>query len=450
MNRRARAHPLIAVLLLPLACHGASPTPATPAGKHTPSSPRETIADLEHAARVALDAGKLETYRADLLTLHDLLHGHPDVVTMLAGAEARLGHMDQALRWLRELADMGLAGAGVRDDPALASLHAVPAFGEILDHFARNDLPVSTATLAFKLPDEELVAEDLAFDAASRTFYVSAVRARKIIVIPEGGGPARNFVPSGQDGLLSVLGLGIDPGRRLLLATTAGLPQADQFDSKDATRTEVRVYALDTAALLRRATLGATASDRVEHALTDMTVAPSGDAYVSDAKGGRVYRLRAGGSTLEPLGEDGELLGPQTPALAPDGAHLFIPDYVRGIAVMDLASGRLHWLERAHPVALDGIDGLYFADDTTLLAVQNGTVPERIVRLHLDASRTLVESAEVLEQKSSWLGDPTHGIVVGDRFYFIAQSGWEHMNDDGSVKSGESPKGSIVLQVPVR
>jgi len=40
------------------------------------------------------------------------------------------------------------------------------------------------------------------------------------------------------------------------------------------------------------------------------------------------------------------------------------------------------------------------------------------------------------------LGVPTHGVVDGGRFYFIANSGWDRLADDGPLKPGavfESP-----------
>jgi hypothetical protein len=35
------------------------------------------------------------------------------------------------------------------------------------------------------------------------------------------------------------------------------------------------------------------------------------------------------------------------------------------------------------------------------------------------------------------LGDPTHGAVVGDSFYFIANSGWDSLDEHGAVKEGK-------------
>ncbi len=127
-----------------------------------------------------------------------------------------------------------------------------------------------------------------------------------------------------------------------------------------------------------------------------------------------------------------------------------MPDYARGIAVIDLGTGATRWLSASRPVALDGIDGLYFVDGVTLLAVQNGTNPQRVARLHLDSGRTRVEAADIVEQSTPWLGSPTHGVVVDDRFYFIGKSGWEHMNEDGTIKPHESPRGSVILSAPAR
>jgi len=50
-----------------------------------------------------------------------------------------------------------------------------------------------------------------------------------------------------------------------------------------------------------------------------------------------------------------------------------------GIAVINLASGKVDYLLHPEEMAVIGLDGLYLADDT-LIGVQNGTDPERIVR----------------------------------------------------------------------
>jgi hypothetical protein len=72
----------------------------------------------------------------------------------------------------------------------------------------------------------------------------------------------------------------------------------------------------------------------------------------------------------------------------------------------------------------------------TLIAIQNGTVPERLIRMTLNPSLTRVVAWETLEANWTGLGEPTHGVVVGGEFYFIANSGWDRMAADGGLKPG--------------
>jgi hypothetical protein len=144
--------------------------------------------------------------------------------------------------------------------------------------------------------------------------------------------------------------------------------------------------------------------------------------------------------SLESIVGEGTFASPQTPAVTPDETRVVVPDYARGIAVVDRATRAVHWLTHARGVALNGLDGVYFEDETTLLAVQNGTSPARVVRIHLDDALTKVERLDVVEQSTPGLGAPTHGVVAGTAseraFYFIANSGWDQLQDDGSVKAG--------------
>ncbi len=85
----------------------------------------------------------------------------------------------------------------------------------------------------------------------------------------------------------------------------------------------------------------------------------------------------------------------------PDGKHIFVPDYLRGIGVLEVATKQVTWLSMGGEYALNGIDGLYF-DRGRLIAVQNGTSPERVVAFTLDASLTRIESETVIERSTNY------------------------------------------------
>lgn len=212
-----------------------------------------------------------------------------------------------------------------------------------------NRAPVAHATTVFALPHDDLVPEGLAWDPRSRTFLVSSVHARKILSVDEHGA-ARDFVSSAREGVGALCGIASDAER--LWVTMATLPPMFGFDPKGWRPTALLAYDLATGGLRVRADLPV--DDGHEHALTDVTVAPRGDVYVSDEPGGVVYALAPGASRLEPLVRAGSLLSPQTPAVSLDGRRLYVPDYVRGIAMLDLTSRALTWIVPAAGVALDG------------------------------------------------------------------------------------------------
>ena len=99
-------------------------------------------------------------------------------------------------------------------------------------------------------------------------------------------------------------------------------------------------------------------------------------------------------------------------------------------------------------MSLAGIDGLYL-HGRTLLAIQNGAQPERLIRMQLQASLTRVLKWQTLEANWEELGDPTHGVVVGRRFYFIANSGWDKLDDNGALKPGAHFTAPAIREMPL-
>jgi hypothetical protein len=175
-------------------------------------------------------------------------------------------------------------------------------------------------------------------------------------------------------------------------------------------------------------------ADGREHALGDMALGADGTVYVSDGLGGGVYRIEPEAKAqLALLVPAGLLRSPQTPVPLPDGRRLLVPDYSRGIAVIDLKRpGAMAWLAHDPGLALYGIDGLYLRGQE-LIAIQNGTVPERLLLLRLDPGFTRVTSWSVLLARAAGLGDPTHGFVAGRQFQFIANSGWDRVDEHGQL-----------------
>jgi hypothetical protein len=392
------------------------------------------------AAHQALAAKDYATYRRQVLALGSLLNHQAEITYALAAADALLGHPTLAIDELNEFAATGLSRDAAHDK-RFSSLLNLPAFADVTSRLRENGRPISHSKIVYSFSDPDLIAEDIAFDTASQTFFVSSVHKRKIVAI-RSDGSVTDFVSSGRDGVWAVFALAVDSKRHLLWATTGAVPEGLGFEKADIGKTALLCYDLRTRKLLKRYDLP---TDGSPHTLGDMTLSPSGDVYLSDGYG-LVYSLPSGASALKPLSNPGEFRSPQTPALTPDGKRLFVADYSLGIGVIDLQSKSLSWLPHAKEIALEGSDGLYLRGHS-LIAVQNGVMPPRVVRVSLTSDLDRAERFSVLEQASLSLGDPTHGVIVGNSFYFIGNSGWNRVSDDGQLTPGKPTDCPVVREM---
>jgi hypothetical protein len=178
-------------------------------------------------------------------------------------------------------------------------------------------------------------------------------------------------------------------------------------------------------------------------ALSDMTLSQDDDPIVSDGKRGKLYRVKDR-QMIQINTHD--LVSPQTAARIPRSGDLLVPDYVRGIARVSLATGHVAWLksEVTPRVVTNEIDGLYLHDHG-LLATQNGTSPERIVLFALNPALTQILSTTVVEQSASPGCDPTHGVLAGDVFYYITHSGWARLDEHGNVRPGIAASPALIM-----
>ncbi len=114
-------------------------------------------------------------------------------------------------------------------------------------------------------------------------------------------------------------------------------------------------------------------------------------------------------------------------------------------AATPMRTRKVRWLSTQGKFALNGIDGLYF-DHGTLITVHNGTTPERVVVFTLDTSLKSITSEHIIERSTRTLGDPTHGVVVNHYFYYIANSGWDVIDEHGQIRSGATTSRARIMR----
>lgn len=377
-------------------------------------------------AESACKAGQLQECESALQSAQSLVDARPDILCRLGEIQARLGRRALAARNLRICARSGLEFPPLRNPQFTAAQVNPAALGEIRSLHARSTRPVTDHEVRWSLADPDLIAEDIIADAHDGSFFVSSVHERKILRVAADGS-SEDFLADPDALRWGVFALALDAARGILWATTMSAPQSQSYDAAEEGRSAVLRIDIRT----RHVTAQLELPGRGRHGFGDMTLAPDGTVYVSDGFGGGVYLIRPEQpDTLQTVVEPGTFRSPQTPALAE--SRLLVPDYSRGIAIVTpgKAPSAVSWLQHPPELMLAGIDGLYLSG-RTLVAVQNGTDPERVLIMQLDPGLTRVSSWRVGLAKAAGLGDPTHGLIQGERFLVLVNSGWDRISDSG-------------------
>lgn len=397
------------------------------------------VADDYRDARARLvDAYQAADFTGMRAAAAEALAARPDYPPGLfnrALAEVLDGDMDAALATLNRLADFGIdmGAAGIDEFSPLAGRPGWPAYLERLDAI---NAPLGEARIAYRYPQGDFIPEGIAI-AADGSVLLGSIRHGRIVAIAADG-ESRSVIDAVSGPHWSVFGMRL-VGDALWFVSSA-IEQFAGLDAADAGSNAL--LAIDAESGEVRARIELPRAD-YQQVLGDLL--PHGEQlYLSDQTGGVVYRYSPEERGFEALLERGRLVSPQGLALCADGDHLYVADYVGGLYRLSLRNGELQQLAAPADVSLYGIDGLYRYGDW-LLAIQNGIRPHRVVGLRLNADGDRVSEARILARSLPEFDEPNLGVVVDDRFLFIANSHWNRFDRDGNLPDGL--EGPIVLEL---
>ncbi|HEX8737893.1 MAG TPA: hypothetical protein VF721_21355 [Pyrinomonadaceae bacterium] len=395
---------------------------------------------FEKQAREAYEAKDYAAYLANAKQAAGLRPNHPRLLYNLARAYALGGEPQKAFGLLEHLAKMGML-TRLETDAELQKLLPASDVQNLKILFGRNRQPVNASARAFTLPEKDLITESVAYDSATKRFFVGSVHRRKILVVTPDG-RASEF-SSARDNLWSVLGMKVDEKRRLLWVCTTAFPQMIGFKKTDEGASAIFKYDLNSGRLLKKYVLSSTTE---KHGLGDLVVARNGEVFATDSAAPAIYRINPKRDEIEPFLVDKSFVSLQGLTFAPDEKYLFVADYSLGILRVEMASKKIEWLAPATEVVALGVDGLYFHQGK-LIGVQNGTNPQRVVRFSLSRDNRRLTGAETLEANHADFNEPTLGVLVGRDFYFIANSQWEMVNEKGETPEPEKWREPVVLRL---
>lgn len=376
-----------------------------------------------------------KNHLTNLLKVEEYVQDFPYLYYNIAKAY-RLNNNDSlAVIYLNKVAELG-GGFQMEEDSIFKPMLKNSDYIRVVDKIKSNRTFEHKSDTALIIKVQELIPEGLAFDPRSKSFYISSIYHKNVISI-DSNGKAQNFVDRGQYGMEDVLGMKIAPDNRKLWVCSAILGHL--VNNKRSSK--ILQFDLDSKTLVKEYVI----NDTIQHPyFNDIVLNTSGDVFMTDSEGGRVFWIDHETDKLELFIESDDLVYPNGIAISEDKQLLFIAS-IRGVVRIDIRKRTSKLLNSDKSINRSAFDGLYWYNNT-LIGIHNNAVPESIYQLRLNKSNSKIIDFKVLESNHPASDIPTTGVIDGDQFYFIANSQMDHLSDSGIIDS-EQLKNTIILKL---
>ncbi|HEV3060437.1 MAG TPA: hypothetical protein VGY48_19490 [Vicinamibacterales bacterium] len=445
---------IVSAIVLPILLAHA---PGRALGRASQPPPSTACREWRECQRLALDAAERRDYEA----FHDLAwravqtgpSKDPALMYLLARAQCLSGRPHDALIMLERLAAMGVAtDADTSDD--FQRTRALPGWTEVataIEQIRIASLPAGSARapsgapalpaprpdasdlMAFapetveqpvRVSTPRFAAGGLAYDAVSRRFVVGDHHGRKLLVVREGADHTDDLVRADSAGFREIAAIEVD-GRRGDLWVATGIPDGSNW--------ALHKLQLVSGRLLRAFPVAAKLEPLK---IIDLAVSHAGVVLALDSLGSRLFVLRPGRTSLEPLPKMA-LPGLASVAATSDELTVYVA-HAAGVARVDLRSGTV--LPVVAPAGLEFgvIERLRWHRNALLTVESDANGSRRVVRFSLDASGRAVTAATIIDASIPAAAGPTFATVSDDELsYIIADP------DRSGVPSQDTPPAQL-------
>ncbi len=427
---------LCAVALLAFAGTAPAQSPASGGGLDLARLSQQQIAEtqlpaaLRRLVTLYRENGDQERLSWALESLHALEPNVGEVSWALARSYAARGEKSKTYDLLLRMQKQGY-GADLADDADFAKVADTPVWKYIVEGLEANLKPFGEGRLAYTLPGGDRLLDSLAWDPARKQLLVGSVREGAIYRIGKGGQLEKFIETNAANGLWAVYGLAAVPADDALYVASTASVYFRGVKTEDLGKAGVFRFKLSDGSLVEKYLLAPAGKPRV---LSSIAAGRNGRVFAADGVDNVIYRLDSG--ALQPMIANPRLVSVRGLALSGDESKLYFADYAMGILGVDLAAGKGFDLA-ADPakLVLGGIDGLYWYDGT-LVVIENGMSPRRVMRLTLSDDGRRILRAMPLDAGNPAFKLPTWGAVAGDELYFIANSQKNQYDGYGTPKAG--------------
>lgn len=387
------------------------------------------LRDLYQAGLKAYEEKNYEVFRDKMLSIDSLRPNYPAVVYNIASGYVLTGEYEKAVNTLNNYLLMD-ATRDFTEDEDFSNLISRTEFHRVKDEQEKltKEIPI-TKKYNWSLNGSH--PESIAYSEKEESYFIGGVRDGKIWRIRNNKEP--EIFAEKTKNSWSVMGLEVSPDGKYLWACTSAMTFYEGYDQNTEGYSSVLKYDIKSGELLK--------TYRLEdgHNFGDLIVSKTGEVYLSDSKANHLYVIREGSEEIKLFVDlSKKVFSVQGLTFNEDQSAVYISDYIDGIYKINLNSRGVFKLKvKTEGLLLKGIDGLYYQDGS-LIALHNGTKPNRIVSYDLSENGMSIIGKEVRAQAGT-LGEPTQGVFIQNKFQFISNSPWLSYDQDGNFTPPQDP-----------
>ena len=343
----------------------------------------------------------------------ELLPNSGDIKLQLALVYAKMGDKTRAYDTLLHMQIQGF-GYDLSTDPRFEPVHGTKVWDYIVANLAVNSKSFGEGKVAFDLPKTDNLMNALAWDPKRKSLLIGSARDGSIHRLDEKG-KLTDFIAAGANAnLWGVDALGVDGEHGKLYVATSSSPKFARFSADNANKSALLEFDLASGKFVKKYT----PAQDVPRTFNDIAVSANGMVFVADGAHRVVFKLE--GDALKPVVQNSKLSAISAIAVSSNGRVLYIADYALGIFGFDLAKGEAFEPKyNADQLVLGGIVGMHFYDDT-LVVIEDGMTPKRVMRLGLSPDGRAIIAAMPLDVASQDFIALGNGTLAGDKLYFVA------------------------------
>ncbi|HYI78191.1 MAG TPA: hypothetical protein VEW65_11285 [Chryseolinea sp.] len=379
-------------------------------------------------AKTALDEKRYPEFYTSIKKAHELHPYHQTILWYVGVAAALNNNRDESIAFLTKAININ-AGYDL-DDPNLNSIRMLPEFKNLVQTKLKLSQPKIRSDTVEIFQDRQLHLESVAFDPINKTMYGGSIHKCKIVKVDRSG-IVSDFTREEQYGMGGVFGLRVDINKRMLWACSSPAPEMQNYDST--LISALFQFDINTGALVQ----SYKPQDNLKnHVFGDLILDSKGTPFVSDSRNNVIYKYDSKQLKLLPYFSSKEFWSIQGLAFSEGDKLLYISDYIKGIFSLDTQTLKLSKVDVPYDLSLKGTDGLLLYKNS-LITIQNGVQPNRVVRHFLNTSGNSFTRYEVIDNAHPAFGEPTIGAISEDSFIYVANSQWNGYQDRKIKPSAE-------------